>query len=102
MSEQPGGAQPGPSAPVQPSNGSLITQHRRGMEALADRRQSPRRYHRNNPYPAQASKGFVRVPVCAAPSPPLPVVGFCVCVHEKEGGFFPLPREAFGTGARIM
>lgn len=77
--EQPRGAQPGPGAPEQPSNGSLITRHHGGMEAPADRRQSPRRYHRNNPHPAQASKGFVRVPVCAAPSPPSPCC-FFVCV----------------------
>lgn len=99
--EQPRGAQPGPGAPVQPSNGSLITRHHGGMEALADRRQSPRRYHRNNPHPAQASKGFVRVPVCAAPSPPSPCCFLCACTQERVG-FFPLSREAFGTGAQIM
>lgn len=53
----------------------------------ADRRQSPRRYHRNNPHPAQASKGFVRVPVCAAPSPPSPCCFLCACTQERVGFF---------------
>lgn len=96
--EQPCGVQPGPSAPEQPSNGSLITRHCRGMEALANRRQSPRRYHRNNPYPPQASKGFVRVPVCAFLSPTPPVVVFCVFVCEKRGAFFSSPGSVWHQG----
>lgn len=98
---------PGLCMAVQPSDGSLITQHRRGIEGLAARRQSLRRYHRNNPYPSQASKGFVRVPVCVflyffLPPPPPPSLSFpscCfVCVHEKE--FFLLPGKRLAPGLR--
>jgi len=88
-----------PSAPVQPSSGSLITRHRGGMEALAGRRQSPRRYHRNNPYPAQASKGFVRVPVCASPSPPRSRCCFlCVCARKRFFFFSLFPGKCLAPG----
>lgn len=99
---------PGLCMAVQPSDGSLITQHRRGIEGLAARRQSLRRYHRNNPYPSQASKGFVRVPVCVflyfflPPPNPLPLLPqLLFCVRARERVFSP-SREALGTGAQIM
>lgn len=95
---------PGPCTAAQPSDGSLITQHRRGIEGLAARRQSLRRYHRNNPYPSQASKGFVRVPVCFcisfSPTPalpsPSPVVVLCVCARKS---FFSFPGSAWHRGS---
>lgn len=101
-SEQPRGSHRGPNTPVQPSNSSLITRHGGGMEALAHRRQSPRRYHRNNPYPAQASKGFVRVPMCASPSPPSRPSPCCFCVWmcDKEGWvFFSSPGSVCHQGS---
>lgn len=38
------------------------------------------------PLPCTASKGFVRVPVCAAPSPPSRCCFLCVCTRKR--GFF--------------
>lgn len=97
---------PGLCMAVQPSDGSLITQHRRGIEGLAARRQSLRRYHRNNPYPSQASKGFVRVPVCVflyfflppphPPPSPSPVVVLCACTRKS---FFSFPGSAWHRGS---
>lgn len=56
-------------------------------------RRSPSRYHRNNPRPARASKGSV---LCLSLLLQLPALA-ALCA--PEGGN--LPREAFGTGARV-
>lgn len=99
--EQPRGAQPGPGAPVEPSNGSLITRHHGGMEALPAAA-NPRAVTTETTLTLHRLQRVLCVCLCVLLRLPPPLVVFCVRVRKKELGFFPLSREGFGTRAQIM
>lgn len=85
--EQPRGARPGPGAPVEPSNGSLITRHHGGMEALPTAA-NPRAVTTETTLTLHRLQRVLCVCLCVLLHLPPPLVVFCVRVRKKELGFF--------------
>lgn len=97
--EQPRGARPGPGAPVEPSNGSLITRHHGGMEALPTAA-NPRAVTTETTLTLHRLQRVLCVCLCVLLHLPPPLVVFCVRVRKKELGFFLFPGKHLAPGLR--